>query len=78
MRAKRLLILFLLILWSCSAEDRGERKPNSYELLYQQVAVDTDDPQLCYKISPVAYMTASWGGDDSEVSYLRSECYRTF
>jgi hypothetical protein len=72
-----LLFLFLpiLVLLSCSAEERGERKPNPYELLYQQIAVDTDDPRLCYKISPVAYLTASWGGEDSEISYLRSKCF---
>ena len=77
MRATLLHLLFLpiLVLLSCSSDDIDERKPTPYELLYQQIAVDTDDPRLCYKISPRAYLTASWGGARSEISSLRSECF---
>lgn len=77
MTVRLMPLLFLVLVGnvSCSSKNSGERKPNSYELLYQQIAVDNDDPRLCYKISPTAYLTASWGGEDSEVSYLRSTCF---
>ena len=70
-----LLSLFLMGIVSCTSGNSGERKPNSHELLYQQVAVDNGDPRLCYKISPAAFLTAPWGGKGSEVSYLRSSCF---
>lgn len=53
----------------------GMRAPNSYEIFYHYVAVNVDAPEICRKISPKAYLTAAWGGQGTQISLTRSECY---
>ena len=73
-------IIFLSVILlapSCArAIDTSDlRKPNDHEFFYHYAAVSVNEPQLCEKISPRAYLTAGWGGEGSQISLERSECY---
>ena len=61
--------------FSYAIDTANLRAPNAHEIFYHYAAVTVNEPQFCEKISPKAYLTAGWGGEGSQISLERSECY---
>ncbi len=73
-----LIFLSLTFLTACRAysDDTPDlRQPNDNEILYHYAAVSVNEPELCAKISPNAYLSAGWTQKGYQISLERSECY---
>ena len=70
------MMFFAILCAGCTVDQTvGLRPPNSDEIFYHYAAVAVNEPTICEKISPKAYLTAGWGGEGSQVSLERSECF---
>lgn len=73
---KALLHIAAFFIFAGAALAKGsDRRPNELEWCYYDITLQTESPELCYKISPKAVYTAALGLSGRQIFYWRSQCF---